>query len=51
MAKIMFGVDVEKGWIDSFGPCGHERVATADIPAYAAKVAAQGGVLCSRRQG
>ncbi|MDZ7906474.1 MAG: transposase [Cypionkella sp.] len=45
MAKIMFGVDVAKGWIDSFGPCGHERVATADIPSYAAKVAAQGGCV------
>jgi transposase len=39
MAENVFGVDVAKGWIDSFGPAGHERVLAGDIPAYAAKVA------------
>lgn len=43
MTENVFGVDVAKGWIDSFGPCGHERVLTKDIPVYAAKVAAIGG--------
>jgi transposase len=43
MAENVFGVDVAKGWIDSFGPAGHARVLTKDIPDFAAMVAAQGG--------
>lgn len=43
MTENVFGVDVAKGWIDSFGPAGHERVLTRDIPAFAARVAALGG--------
>lgn len=43
MTENVFGVDVAKGWIDSFGPAGHERVLTRDIPAFAARVAAIGG--------
>lgn len=43
MTENVFGVDVAKGWIDSFGPAGHERVLTKDIPTFAARVAAQGG--------
>ncbi|MDZ7904397.1 MAG: hypothetical protein U5N55_00325 [Cypionkella sp.] len=48
MAKIVFGVDVAKGWIDSFGRYGHDQVATADILFYSAKVAAQGGCVVFR---
>ena len=43
MTENVFGVDVAKGWIDSFGPAGHERVLTKDIPDFAARVAAIGG--------
>lgn len=43
MTEIVFGVDVSKGWIDSVGPSGHERVALSDLAAYAARVAAVGG--------
>lgn len=43
MTENVFGVDVAKGWIDSFGPDGHARVLTANLADYAARVAAQGG--------
>lgn len=43
MTEVVFGVDVAKGWIDSFGPEGHERVALAALSDFAARVAAAGG--------
>lgn len=43
MTENIFGVDVAKGWIDSVGPEGHERVAVGDLAGYAARVAALGG--------
>jgi transposase len=46
MTENMFGVDVAKAWIDSFGPSGRERVLTQDLAAYAARVAqVQGRVV------
>lgn len=46
MTKNVFGVDVAKGWIDSIGPHGQERVLTADLAGYAARVAqARGRVV------
>ena len=49
MTENVYGVDVSKHWIDSFGPSGHERVGIGDLAAYAARVAAAGRVTGGSR--
>ncbi len=43
MTDIVYGVDISKSWIDAVGPDGHEWVATGDLDAFAARVAARRG--------
>ena len=49
MTENVYGVDVSKHWIDSFGPSGHERVGVGDLAAYAARVAAAGRIAGGSR--
>lgn len=43
MSDVVFGVDVAKGWIDSFGPDGARRVAVSELDGFARHVASLGG--------